>query len=95
MLFKDAELLFHVHEARDRGEWRAGCSECRRTGRPVRIVASCHVSEVGVGTCLVEEDILPVTALSREVFEVAVLVDAVLLAQLLPELAANCTGVSV
>ena len=35
---------------------------------------------------LVEEDVFAVAALGREVLEVAILVDAVLLAQLLPEL---------
>jgi hypothetical protein len=35
---------------------------------------------------LVEEDVLAVAALCREVFKVAVAVDAVLLTQLLPEL---------
>ncbi len=38
---------------------------------------------------LVVEDILAVAAFCREVFEVPVLADAVLLAQLLPELAAD------
>ena len=38
---------------------------------------------------LVVEDVLAVAALGREVFEVAVLVYAVLLAELLPELAAD------
>jgi hypothetical protein len=39
---------------------------------------------------LVEEDVLPVTAFGRKVFQVAVLVDTVLLAELLPELAPDC-----
>jgi hypothetical protein len=39
---------------------------------------------------LVEEDILAVTAFCRKVLEVSILVDAVLLTQLLPELTANC-----
>ena len=38
---------------------------------------------------LVEEDVLAVAALARKVLEVAILVDAVFLAKLLPELAAN------
>jgi hypothetical protein len=41
---------------------------------------------------LVEEDIFAVTALGREVFEVAILVYTVLEAELLPELAADCSG---
>jgi hypothetical protein len=44
---------------------------------------------------LVVEDVLAVAALGREVFEVAVLVYAVLLAELLPELAADFTVISV
>lgn len=40
---------------------------------------------------LVKEDILSVPALGREVFEIAVLVDAVLLTQLLPELTSHFT----
>lgn len=39
---------------------------------------------------LVEEDVLAVAALARKVLEVAILVDAVFLAKLLPELAADC-----
>lgn len=48
----------------------------------------------GRGACLVEEDILPVAAFCRKVLEVAILVDAVFLAQLLPELASHCLDVS-
>jgi hypothetical protein len=44
---------------------------------------------------LVEEDVFAVAALGREVGEVAVLVDAVFLAELLPELAADCARESV
>ena len=39
---------------------------------------------------LVEEDILAITALCCKVLERAVLIDSMLLAQLLPELAADC-----
>ena len=39
---------------------------------------------------LVEEDIFAIASLSREVFEVAVLVDAVFQAELTPELRADC-----
>ena len=39
---------------------------------------------------LVVEDVLAVAALGRKVFEVAVLADSMLLAQLLPELAPDC-----
>jgi hypothetical protein len=39
---------------------------------------------------LVEEDVFPVAAFGCEVFEVAVLVYAVFLTELLPELLANC-----
>jgi hypothetical protein len=41
---------------------------------------------------LVEEDVFAVAALGSEVFEVAVLVDAVFAAKLLPEFAADCVG---
>lgn len=41
---------------------------------------------------LVEEDILAVAAFRRKVFEIAVLVDAVLLTQLLPELLADAVA---
>lgn len=40
---------------------------------------------------LVEENILPIAALGRKVLEVAVLADAMLLAELLPELTAHCS----
>jgi hypothetical protein len=43
---------------------------------------------------LVEEDVFPVTAFGRKVLEVAVGVDAVFLAELLPELLANYEDVS-
>ena len=39
---------------------------------------------------LVEEDVLAITTLGRKVFKISVLVDAMLLAELLPELASNC-----
>lgn len=42
-------------------------------------------------TYLVEKHILAVSALGRKVFEIAILVDPMLLAKLLPELAANYT----
>lgn len=38
---------------------------------------------------LVKEDIFPIAAFGREVFQVSVLANSVLLAELLPELAAN------
>lgn len=41
---------------------------------------------------LVVKHVFPIAALCREIFEVAVLVDPVLLAQLLPELAADCVS---
>lgn len=41
---------------------------------------------------LIEEDIFSVAALCRKVFEVAVLVDTVLLTQLLPELLADAVA---
>lgn len=44
---------------------------------------------------LVEEYIFPVAAFGGEVFQVSVLADSVLLAELLPELAANWVKVSV
>lgn len=40
---------------------------------------------------LVEKDILPIPALRRELFQIPILADTVLLAELLPELASNCT----
>ena len=43
---------------------------------------------------LVIEDVFAVTAFGRKVLEVPVLVDAVLLAQLLPELATDCALVN-
>ena len=43
---------------------------------------------------LVVEDILAVAALGRKVLQVPVLVDPMLLAELLPELTANCISVS-
>ena len=46
-----------------------------------------------VGSDLVEEDILPITAFCREVFEIAILTDSMLQAQLLPELTTNCDHV--
>lgn len=46
-------------------------------------------------TDLVEKDVLAVAPLGRKVLEVAILVDTVLLAELLPELAADCASVSV
>lgn len=39
---------------------------------------------------LVVEDILSVTALGRKVLEIAILVDPMFLAELLPELTPNC-----
>ena len=39
---------------------------------------------------LIEEHVLSVTAFGREVLEVAILADSMLLAQLLPELTADC-----
>lgn len=38
---------------------------------------------------LVEEDVFAIATLSREVLQVSILADAMLLAELLPELAAN------
>lgn len=40
---------------------------------------------------LVVEDVFPVTALGREILEVAILADSVFLTKLLPELTANCS----
>ena len=40
-------------------------------------------------TCLIEEDVLAITAFGSEVFEIAILADTMLLAQLLPEWTAN------
>jgi len=45
---------------------------------------------LGQHSYLVEEHILSITALGRKVFEVAILVDAVLLTELLPKLASHC-----
>lgn len=39
---------------------------------------------------LIEENVFSVAALSRKVFEIAVLADAMLLTKLLPELLADC-----
>jgi hypothetical protein len=41
---------------------------------------------------LVEEDVLPVSTFCCEAFEVAILTNAMLLAELLPKLAANYSG---
>ena len=48
-----------------------------------------------IGTCggreyLIEKDIFAVSTFGRKVFEVAVLIDAMFLAELLPELGADC-----
>lgn len=41
-------------------------------------------------TYLVEEDILPISTLSRKLLQVPILADSMLQTQLLPELATNC-----
>ena len=47
------------------------------------------------GSDLVKEDILPVPAFCGEVFEIAILTDSMLQAQLLPELTTDCEHVSI
>lgn len=43
-------------------------------------------------THLIEENILSISALHREVLQISILADSVLQAQLLPELATDCRG---
>jgi hypothetical protein len=43
-----------------------------------------------VVVCLIEEHVLPVTPVCREIFQDSVRADAVLQAQLLPKLCSNC-----
>lgn len=49
-----------------------------------------RAGDVSGVVALVVEDVLAVTALGRKVLEVAILADAVFLAELLPELASDC-----
>lgn len=88
--------------APDLAGWRAGCIAYRLTveGQPsqykLRVVDMASRCAGRVGHYLVEENILPVSAFCRKVFEVAVLIDAVFETQLLPELRAHCpVGLSV
>lgn len=41
---------------------------------------------------LVVEDVLPIAALGRKVFQVTILIDSMLLTKLLPELTPNCSA---
>lgn len=70
---------------RDREGSRVEYILCHRTTPYVR----CGNSAFEV-SCLIEEYVFPVTAFCREVFEVTILTDTVLLAELLPKLAPNC-----
>jgi len=65
-----------------------------------RVSSLCHFLSASIlttfhcGSHLVEENILPVPSLSSEILEVAVLADAMLETQLLPELTTNCSTIS-
>jgi len=67
----------HILAVPDRGGLLGEYIACRRTGSPVS--ASIIVANVSRAAYLVEEDVLPVTALGRKIFEVPILRYAMLL----------------
>lgn len=68
------------------GRAQSGCGSTH-TGLEIDEDCSGDVSSV---VALIVEDIFAITAFSCKILEVPVLADSVLLAELLPELAANC-----